>query len=230
MTGPDLTVLVVDDDYHVAHAHALSVSRISGFYVLGEAHTSAEAVALAGEATPDVVLLDMYLPDGSGLEVMRRLGDGDGRQPDVIAVTAARDIETVRAALQLGAFYYLVKPFPVGALREQLEGYRAWRERLRDSRRADQELVDELFNRRTHKPRPTPGTSLPPTMAKVLQIVEAAAQPVGASDVANTLGASRPTAQRYLASLLRRQLVDLDISYGTTGRPEHRYRVRRRSL
>ena len=104
MSSVDLAVLVVDDDYHVAHAHALSVTRIPGFQVVGEAHTAREAVSMAAETVPDLLLLDMYLPDGSGLEVMRRLADGDLEQPDVIAVTAARDIETVRMALQLSPY------------------------------------------------------------------------------------------------------------------------------
>ena len=61
-------------------------------------------------------------------------------------------------------------------------------------------------------------------MAKVLEIVTGAPGPIATAEVADELGASRPTAQRYLAELLRRQLVDLDLTYGSTGRPEHRYR------
>jgi len=61
-------------------------------------------------------------------------------------------------------------------------------------------------------------------MTKVLDIVTSAPAPIATAEVADLLGASRPTAQRYLAELLRRQLIDLDLSYGTTGRPEHRYR------
>jgi response regulator of citrate/malate metabolism len=65
-------------------------------------------------------------------------------------------------------------------------------------------------------------------MAKVLDIVTSAAAPVSATEVAQTLGASRPTAQRCLAELAKNQLIDLDLAYGTTGRPQHRYRPRRR--
>jgi len=64
-------------------------------------------------------------------------------------------------------------------------------------------------------------------MARVLDIVRSAEEPIGASEVASILGASRPTAQRYLAMLLRKDLVRLDLTYGATGRPEHRYLVRR---
>lgn len=218
-------VLVVDDDYHVAHAHALGVERTEGFTVAGEAHTCAEALDLVARERPNLVLLDMYLPDGSGLDVMRRLAADEDDPPDVVAVTAARDIDTVRTAMQLGAFYYLVKPFPMRALREQLEAYRVWSERLHRTPPADQDLVDDLFSLRAGRSRRTPTTTfLPPTMARVLDIVASAPQSIGSTEVAEILGASRPTAQRYLATLLRRQLVELELSYGSTGRPEHRYR------
>ena len=61
-------------------------------------------------------------------------------------------------------------------------------------------------------------------MLKVLDTVRAATEPVAAADVAQVVGVSRPTAQRYLADLERRGLVELHLDYGTTGRPTHRYR------
>lgn len=224
-----IRVLVVDDDYHVAQAHALSVARLEGFAVVGEAHTASEAAELVAAHQPDLLLLDMYLPDFNGLELVRRLAASAGRMPDFLLVTAARDIDSVRTAMQLGAFYYLVKPFSFAALREQLEAYRSWTERLGREGEADQHVVDTLFSLRGTPPRRAVASrALQPTMARVLDIVTTATAPIGASEVAEILGASRPTAQRYLATLVSKQLLDLDLSYGSTGRPEHRYLPRRR--
>jgi response regulator of citrate/malate metabolism len=228
-----IRALVVDDDYHVAHAHALSVGRVPGFSVTGEAHSAEEARLLIKDEQPDLLLLDMYLPDYSGLDLVRRLTsesagpDAPGHVPDFLLVTAARDIESVRSAMQLGAVYYLVKPFTFAALREQLESYRQWRQRLESSPEADQGTVDALYGL-LRSPAVTTGTrsNLPPTMARVLEIVRSSATPLGAADVAQRLGVSRPTAQRYLAILVQKQAIDLDLAYGTTGRPEHRYLVR----
>jgi two-component system CitB family response regulator len=50
---------------------------------------------------------------------------------------------------------------------------------------------------------------------------------MSAADVADELGVSRATAQRYLADMVRRGTVELVLNYGSTGRPEHRYRIRR---
>ena len=220
-------VLVVDDDYHVAQAHALGVDRVDGFQVLGEAHSGAEAEQQIREASPDLLLLDMYLPDFDGLELVRRVTATAGQVPDFILVTAARDVVSVRAAMQLGAFYYLVKPFPFAALREQLQAYRSWVEELDRVPEADQQVVDALYNLRSAPTRrSTASRNLQPTMARVLEIVTTAPTPLGAAEVAEILGASRPTAQRYLAALVQKQLLDLALIYGSTGRPEHRYLAR----
>jgi response regulator of citrate/malate metabolism len=230
-----IRTLVVDDDYHVAHAHALSVGRVPGFSVVGEAHSAEEARRLINDERPDLLLLDMYLPDYDGLELVRRLtsesaeSDQPGHVPDFLLVTAARDIESVRSAMQLGAVYYLVKPFTFAALREQLESYQQWRRRLEQSSEADQGTVDALYGL-LRSPAVASATrrNLPPTMARVLDIVQASATSLGAAEVAERLGVSRPTAQRYLATLVQKQAIDLDLAYGTTGRPEHRYLARSR--
>lgn len=228
-----IRTLVVDDDYHVAHVHALSVRRVPGFSVIGEAHSAEEARQIIEDERPDLLLLDMYLPDYSGLDLIRRLtsvsagtpdSEEPGYVPDFLLVTAARDIESVRSAMRLGAIYYLVKPFTFAALREQLESYRQWRQQLERSLQADQGTVDALYGL-LHSPAAASATrrSLPTTMARVLDIVQSSSTPLGAAEVAERLGVSRPTAQRYLATLVQKEAIDLDLAYGTTGRPEHRY-------
>ncbi|NUR99344.1 MAG: response regulator [Kribbellaceae bacterium] len=226
-----IRTLVVDDDFHVAHAHARSVEKVPGFVVVGEAHSAAEAQESVTSLRPDLLLLDMYLPDRTGLELVRQLAaePSEGGVPDFILITAARDIASVRAAIQLGAIYYLVKPFAFPALREQLEAYQQWRLRFSEAREADQDTVDTLYSMlRSPAADARQRRRLPATMARVLDTVAGAATAVSAADVAESLGVSRPTAQRYLAILVQRGLVELDLAYGATGRPEHRYSARRR--
>jgi len=125
-----IRTLVVDDDYRVAHIHGASVERIDGFTCVGEAHSAAEARSAIAELNPDLLLLDVYLPDEDGLSLLRSLNVPGERTIDCILVTAARDVETVRTAFRIGALRYLVKPFGFAQLREQLESYRQWRERI----------------------------------------------------------------------------------------------------
>ena len=118
-----IEVLVVDDDARVARVNAAYVEKVPGFHAAGEAHSAAEALRLM-EALPnlDLVLMDHYLPDETGLAVVQEMRRR-GHQTDVIMVTAARDVSTVQAALRQGALQYLVKPFAFAGLRAKLEAY-----------------------------------------------------------------------------------------------------------
>lgn len=222
-----IKTLVIDDDFRVARIHAASVERIDGFVCTGQAHTAAEARELIERDEPDLLILDIYLPDEDGLSLLRSLAARSQPPPDCIFITAARDLASVRAAIGLGAIYYLVKPFGFQQLREQLESYRRWRSQVSATGsidEADQATVDALYNlRRAPAAERSGRTRLPPTMAKILDVVTASTEPCAASVIAAELGISRPTAQRYLTELERRGLLELELEYGATGRPIHRY-------
>jgi response regulator of citrate/malate metabolism len=118
-----IRTLVVDDDVRVADVHCAYVERVPGFVTVGKAHTGASALGEVARLRPDLLLLDFYLPDLSGLEVLRRLRDEDHPPVDVIAITAARDVENLRAAIRSGVVHYLVKPFRFAAFEEKLASY-----------------------------------------------------------------------------------------------------------
>jgi response regulator of citrate/malate metabolism len=124
--------------------------------------------------------------------------------------------------------YYLVKPFGFAQLREQLTAYRQLHEGLDQVGVANQQTVDALYGLlRGPADRLADRRRMPPTMARVLESVRAAENDRSAADVADELGVSRATAQRYLAAMVRRGTVELVLNYGSTGRPEHRYRIMR---
>ena len=221
-----IRVLVVDDDYRVARLHAAQVARVPGYECVGEAHTVAEARAAITRERPDLLLLDVYLPDEDGISLLQSLREA-GEDVDVIIITAARDVGTVRAAMRGGAVYYLVKPFGFEQLAEQLRAYQKWRADAESRRITGQTDVDALFASRRASPSagaaPSSARRLPPTMQKVLDAVVAAGRPLGAQDVSDLIGISRPTAQRYLSELERKDRVALHLEYGTTGRPVNTY-------
>ena len=235
-SGDVLEVLIVDDDYRVADIHATLVNRVPGYTVVGKAHSAGEARDLARSLRPDLVLMDIYLPDGNGLEVFRSLLE-QSDPPDVIVVSAAKEIAAVRAAMQLGAVHYLVKPFDFAALVERLVAYRRMRRHLAalpvEARQSD---VDDLFRMlrstvtapATMTPVPGKGHSAH-TLELVRNAVRASDTDVSAAEVADLVGISRATAQRYLNYLDQHGVVRLRLKYGDAGRPEHRYQLRPRS-
>jgi response regulator of citrate/malate metabolism len=218
-----IRTIVVDDDFRVAEIHRLYVEQVRGFEVVGVAHTGAEAFDITARQRPDLLLLDIYLPDMSGLDVLRRIRDQ--RMPvDVIVITAAKDVPTLRAAVHGGSLYYLIKPFTFAALRERLESYAAVANRLRNVAEASQADADALYVARGTGDELPKGLSTA-TREVVLDVLRAGSAPLPASEVARIAGLSRVTARRYLDHLARVGLVELTLQYGSRGRPEHRYRI-----
>jgi len=223
-----IKTLIVDDDYRVAKIHEAYVSRLEGFQTVGRAHSAAEALAAIDARRPDLVLMDVYLPDGDGLAVVRKLMERR-EHPDFVVITAARDVNTVRTAMQLGAVHYLVKPFGFTTLRDKLDSYRTLRVRMEALQRqphADQSDVDALFGL-LRGPAALPQIPLKghsaPTLELIRNAVRTAPAAVSAVEVAEQVGVSRATAQRYLSYLAQHGIVRLQLRYGATGRPEHLY-------
>jgi two-component system CitB family response regulator len=219
-----IRVLVVDDDYRVANLHAQMVGRVSGFEVAAVAHSAAEARAAVAEHRPDLVLLDMYLPDGHGTDLVPELG------ADVIMVTADADAATVRKALGAGVLNYLVKPFVAPQLADRLQAYAKYRAHLDGRTELDQVEIDRaarLLREGDLVEGAVPKGRSPQTARLVAEQLQASQTPLTAADVATSLGLSRPTAQRYLADLAAAGRAEVTLRYGTTGRPEHRYAWRR---
>lgn len=219
-----IRTLVVDDDFRVADLHAEFVRRVDGFDVVAVVHTAAAALDANTRHRPDLVLLDIYLPDHNGLTVLEQLRHGPGPHPDVIAITAARDLDTVRAAMQRGVVHYLVKPFSFRAFGERMAAYRELWEQTRAGGDIAQGDVDRLFALM----RGTATTALPKgysdtTMGLIRAQFDVAGAELSATQISERVGVSRATAQRYLALLVRTGYLDLQLNYGHTGRPEHRY-------
>lgn len=213
-------VLVVDDDFMVAEIHRRFVDRVEGYRTVSVARNGTEALAAAAELRPDLILLDVYLPDMTGLEVLRRLR-AEANRVGVIMVTAARELDTVRGALDGGAADYLVKPFEFDQLQAKLVAFAARAEALAAEGGADQSTIDALFG--------GPVAVLPKGLGAetgrlVMDAVRTAGE-VSAAQCAELVGISRVSARRYLEHYLSTGALELRLQYGA-GRPERRYRAR----
>jgi two-component system CitB family response regulator len=213
------TVLVVDDDFHVAELHRRQVDEVPGFRALEPVGTLAAARSALSSGTVDLVLVDVYLPDGSGLELLRSI------DTDAFVLSAASDSGTVRRAMRSGALAYLIKPFTAGVLAERLQAYARSRNVLDERSTLDQEAVERAFRILHAGDSGGASPSRAATAALVLEQL-VAGEERSAAEVAAAIGVSRATAQRYLAQLTADGTVAMQLRYGAAGRPEHRY-VRR---
>lgn len=222
-----IRTLIVDDDFRVADVHRGYVQRLQGFLVVGEAHSAGDALDSISRLRPDLVLLDLYLPDLPGLEVLRRIQALQSNRPDVVVVSAARDVDSLRAAMQGGVIHYLVKPFSFRVFEEKLMRYAAVRGRLSRLAEADQAEVDQLFSMLRTSPKDVElpkGVSVA-TLRLIVDVLSSVGGDLSATEIAEAAGVSRVTARRYLDELVRSGRVELTLQYGAPGRPEHHYRL-----
>lgn len=221
-----IRTLVVDDDYRVADLHCAYVERMAGFEVAGRAHTGMAALESVDQLRPDLVLLDIYLPDISGLEVLQQLREDDHPPVDVLPITAAREVESLRSAMRGGVVHYLIKPFLFPAFEEKLLSYAAARERMARIGHAEQGDVDRIFGAlRTVRNESLPKGLSDATLELIVQALARSQSGLPAAAVADEAGVSRVTARRYLDHLSQLGRVELTMRYGGPGRPEHRYRL-----
>lgn len=227
--GAMLRVLVVDDDFMVAKLHSRQVAATQDCAVVGVAHTGADALRAAERLRPDLLLLDVYLPDMDGISVLRELRAAEERAltsgpgTDALFITAARDGATVRSALRAGAHHYLLKPFHQAALREQLRHVAAARSRLGTLEVARQEDVDQLFGTRPPGSRELPKGLAAHTAELVERTLRDHPAGLSAAECAGAGALSRVSARRYLEFFAETGRVQVALRYGGTGRPERRY-------
>ncbi|MEL4503352.1 response regulator [Luteococcus sp. H138] len=223
-----IRVVVVEDEPIAARAHAAYLERLEGFEVVGNAPSCAQAVRVIAREQPDLVLLDMRLPDGHGLELLHRLR-ASGQLCDVIAVTSVREVEVVRRSLALGITHYLIKPFTFDLFRAKLANYRAYHGQLGRTGQASPERVaqaevDQLFDLRASAGASSlPKGISPQTLQAVSTLLGGSDEALSATEVAAALGTSRVTARRYLEHLAGTGLAERRERYGHAGRPEVEY-------
>jgi two-component system CitB family response regulator len=193
------------------------VNAVSGFTALDPVSGGEEAIRVARAMQPDLMLLDIYLPDVNGLDVLR------GLDIDVFVISAASDVGSVQKALRRGALSYLIKPFRAEFLEQRLRAYARYRAVLASGATLDQEALERAL-RILHPGESGAVKPRAATEAAVLDILERADESTGAAEIASAVGVSRATAQRYLSSLVYSGVATVQLRYGSTGRPEHRYR------
>ena len=217
-----IDVLVVDDDFRVVSIHRGFVEKTPGFRVVGTAANGEDALKAAAELRPDLVLLDLYLPDAFGLDLVTELRAA-GHDCDVMVISAAREADAVRAAVRVGAVGYLLKPFGFNDFRDRLEQYAARRAGFDKAAVHDQADVDRVFTRTAATTISMPKGFSPETAALVEAALREADGSLSAAECAQRIGVSRVSARRYLEHLVAEGHARVAPKYGASGRPENRY-------
>ncbi|WP_312471418.1 response regulator [Neobacillus sp.] len=221
-------VLVIDDDFMIANLHGKYIERQEGYKLVGVAKNFEETISLSSELNPDLLLLDVYLPDRSGLEVLRDIRSRN-LPCDVILITAATEIHIIEEAFRLGIFDYLIKPFKLDALKETLKKYSQYKSHLLSTSQLDQNFVEGLKKYRapkSHAEEQMPKGLDLRTLERVKQSLVQDQQLRSAAQIAQLAGVSRSTARAYLDYLIEQEIAEEFLQYGTVGRPQRHFRLK----
>ena len=221
-----IETLIVEDDIKIADIQRLFLDKIEGFSVTGIAHSISEAEEIIGILKPQLVLLDIYFPDGSGVDLLWKIRS-EYRQTDVILVTAAKEISVLQEAVRGGVFDYILKPVVFSRFQSTMIKFLEHRQKMSDMTTVNQQDVDRLL-RPEYKEALTendmPKGIDPITLEKITEVMEQQnSDGINAEKVGEKVGVSRTTARRYLEYLVANGMIIADLSYGAVGRPERIY-------
>ncbi len=223
-----IRVVVAEDDERIAEIQQRFLQKVGGFEVVGLSHNLEDTDEMIKILQPDLLLLDIHFPDGNGLNYLKKLRDEEGHT-DVILITAAKDIETLKSAIHGGVFDYIVKPIVFNRFQDSLEQYLVHSRRLKSLQQIEQQDIDKLIPRvRSNARNKNLETGLPKgidslTLNKIRTLFSDTEGSFGASSVGEAIGVSRTTGRRYLEYMVSTQELIVDVSYGGVGRPERHY-------
>lgn len=227
---PPIQVLIVEDDIRIAEINRRFVEKIDDYQVVGLANNGEEARLLLEVLKPDLVLLDIYFPDTSGLDILKYIRTVHW-DTDVIMITAAKEVETVKESIRGGVFDFLIKPLYFERFKDTLDRYKDFKRTLKShevKNNMEQEEVDQLLRggvKKAHSDSVLPKGIDRLTLEKVYSVISQHPQGLTAEDVGREIKTSRTTARRYLEYLVSNGELIADLSYGSVGRPERIYRT-----
>lgn len=221
-----IQVLIVEDDKRISEIQRLFTEKVAGFSVIGIAHAIAEAEEMISILKPDLVLLDIYFPEGNGIDLLWKIRSAH-RTVDVILITAAKEVKIFQEAIRGGVFDYILKPIVFDRFQTTLHNFQEYRQRINEMKTIDQQDVDGLLH--PVRIQSSIGDDMPKgidaiTLDKIIEVTDNLDEEgISAEKMGKLVGVSRTTARRYLEYLVSGGVVGADLSYGTVGRPERIY-------
>ena len=222
-----LNVLIVEDDVKISEIQRLFVDKIDGYTVVGIANSINEAEEMVFVLEPDLVLLDIFLPDGNGIELLWKIRSVL-KKTDVVLITAAKEVEIFEEAMRGGVFDYILKPLVFSRFKKTLDEFKKHRSKLENIHTISQGEIDRLLHQTgkiSSNQEEMPKGIDPITLQKVSEMLKSySSDGISAEKAGSLIGVSRTTSRRYLEYLVAKGSAIADLCYGTQGRPERVYR------
>lgn len=184
---PKIRVMIVDDHEIVRRGIAEVVDRDPAFEVIAEAGTVEDAVRRATLVKPDVMLVDLQLPDGTGIDIIKRVTESDPQIKSVV-LTSFDDDGALRESVDVGAKAFILKTVRSGEINEVIRAVAAGRV-----------LLDERTMTRRLSDSEDPSAKLTPTETRVVDLI---GNGMSNREIGNALGIAEKTVKNHITSLL----------------------------
>ncbi len=217
-------ILLVEDDPMVAKFHEHYISQVKGFELTDKVRNGEDALDLICKKHYDLILLDIFMPNMDGLELLRKIRE-QNLDVDVIVVSAARDNERIQLALREGAIDYVIKPFEFERFNMALKNFLHRRSLLEGKKELEQEELDSSI---LYKECAT-DLSIPKgldrhTLKSVWQEICQLDDVFTTEELATKVGISRVSIRKYLDFLKTLKVLTLELHRGSVGRPVYKYK------
>ncbi|MDN4075121.1 response regulator [Fictibacillus terranigra] len=221
-----IKAVIAEDDFRIADIHEKFLRKFDEIEVVGKALTGQQTLQLLKSSEPDLLLLDVYLPDMLGSELLPLIRDQFAKL-SIIMITAATDKDFLEKALGYGVENYLIKPVSQERFEEIIQSFIKKHALLSSNEQVDQNLIDLIFDKKKNELNKK-GTGFPKgideiTLGKVKAVLQEKRDGLSAEEVGSEIGASRITARRYLEFLSSINQSKAEVVYGIVGRPEKKY-------
>lgn len=220
-----LRVAISEDDFRVASLHEKFLLEMDGVEVVFKALSAKETIEQLKIHDIDLLLLDIYLPDRLGVNIIHEIKSIQ-QEIGIILISAGRDKDIVKQALQKGIFDYIIKPVSLKRFVKAVEKFKQFKEGLDRKDEVDQPFLDNYFGQLAHEEenlQNTPKGIDPLTLSKVEYLLKENEKGITAEEMGVKMGASRTTARRYLEYLISENKCYAELEYGIVGRPERKY-------
>ncbi|UAL51813.1 MULTISPECIES: response regulator [Metabacillus] len=221
-----IKVAIAEDDFRIADIHEKFLETFNEIVVVGKSLNGEQTLQLLKMKEPDLLLLDVYLPDMLGSELLPLIREKFPKV-SIIMITAATDKVFLEKALSYGVENYLIKPVSRERFDDIIQKFIKKHSLLSSNQQVNQKYIDLLFSKGKNE-NSGKGKGLPKgideiTLGKVNAVLQAKREGLSAEEVAKEIGASRITARRYLEYLSSVNQLKAEVVYGIVGRPERKY-------
>ena len=226
-----IQVMIIEDDPMVRDINTKFLNKVDGFELTMAASNLTDAKSCMKNKKPDLILLDIYLPNENGMDFLKLLRSRE-INVDVILITADNTTSRVQEAFRYGARDYLIKPFTLDRFKESLLEFKDRYYSLKKTNEIQQSEVDKyLSSSKEFSEAGENNSDLEKGLNKYTyrtvwqQVVQIGAEYTTPEELGEILGIARVTCRKYLEYMNKEGKVEKLIEYGKVGRPQHKYKI-----